>query len=277
MPFSSTDTPADFAEQLWERYESELLAGGWLQATTRQAFLSYALPLAYEYHASIFDTDGEQAADGARTFFQHLNIEFPRLPAAWFNLFHEAAKVGLLGQHAWGVAARVIYTSMHAKKRGRGASRQHLEGFLLAHPAGIMAPHELASLATAPSMLTLYRGANAATLADAVRGFNWTASKHNATIGLYRRQQGFYGAVSDAGRDYLLRAQVPREAVVALLLPRFTGPVDAEDYQSMLIDFDRIDLAEVEELPTSKLGSSLLHGMIGSLYGNLLGSPKAGA
>lgn len=202
------------------------------------------------YHPIIFNvSSGSAAAEATQKLIirladgkdhtGELNFRFPR---AWLSVFWDAFNAGLIGEHAWGRAVRLIYTNADAD---HGASADANKGALQAlrtvRPELLMNSHECALWRSLPPLVSLYRGSCAATLAEATHGVSRTPDPELAVSYALIAGRWLYRAGIEGGWPRLFEAKVPRDAIFGLTV------VNRAVYE-YLVDYERLPAGSLREV-----------------------------
>lgn len=149
---------------------------------------------------------------------------------AWLPVFHDLFRAGHINAVAYGRAVRLIYFCSDAPAGSREHNALCLDAFRCADPAGMMYEHERQFLAALPDVVSLYRGSFVAMPEHGSQGLSWTNNPHVAEGYSHMRSAAPQGG---SHRTMLIEAQVPREAILAVLLSPTSTYEALVDYEAL--------------------------------------------
>lgn len=149
---------------------------------------------------------------------------------AWLSVFHDLYRAGHINAVAYGRAVRLIYFCSDAPAGSREHNALCLDAFRCADPAGLMYGHERQFLAELPAVVPLYRGSFVAMSEHGSQGISWTNNPHVAEGYSHMRSVATQGG---SHRTMLIEAQVPREAILAVLLSPTATYEALVDYEAL--------------------------------------------
>lgn len=211
-------------------------------------------------------------------WFERVRELIGMVPPRWVHDFGEAFRCGAISAESYGAATRSIYLAYSPEDESAG---QHHTAFLSAFrraPAvGVMAPTERRDLDALPAIVTLYRGSFAADHETAAQGLSWSRDPHYPRIHLQRRvasrrMQGLRStpAALDAAqgrRALLVKAEVPREAVLAISHSGVAPHGNVHAAAELIVDYERIPLNTIAAVPMPSEGTVLMSAVLGGMSG----------
>ncbi len=211
-------------------------------------------------------------------------------PREWLAVFRAAFHRGLFGSAVWGAIVTSLLTTIAS---GNGspehatdsieAKLQSLDDVRRAHPTGLMDETELAAWRALPATVIAYRGGCTSKvrpdgLVEARNGLHWALEEEIAGSYMLTREQERTDAyvrgatatfaarlgqasvrmaspvsVARPGHPFLIRAELPRSAVLAYCARGLTSPAGVRtSYRELMVDFARITPAMVTDItPTA--------------------------
>jgi hypothetical protein len=153
------------------------------------------------------------------------------VPRAWFHLFHDYHRRGLITPELWGCAARLLYV---VSPPGPG---NPLPGLRDALPWHLMRQDDYQLWLRLPDIVTVYRGACARSFDAAWQGVSWSTDPDHAVSYANARTTERYDTGDYDGWPRLVGATVPRAAII--------GVVDGG--REVFVDHERISADIVQE------------------------------